>query len=231
MKFGVVTFPGSNCDEDMIYVLETTTLRPVVKLWHKDRDLQGVDMVVLPGGFSFGDYLRSGAIARFSPIMQEVAAHAKRGGLVLGVCNGFQVLCEAGLVPGALLHNEGQKFIARNTYIRPATRSTVLTMGVPDRALKIPIAHGEGRYHADPVVLNSLKEHDQVLFRYCDANGKVTDAANPNGSKENIAGVCNRNRNVFGMMPHPERAADERLGNTDGKWLFESLLQTALSKA
>ena len=150
---------------------------------------------------------------------------------MLGVCNGFQVLCEAGLVPGALLHNEGQKFIARNTYIRPATRSTVLTMGVPDRALKIPIAHGEGRYHADPVVLNSLKDHDHVLFRYCDANGKVTDAANPNGSKENIAGVCNRNRNVFGMMPHPERAADERLGNTDGKWLFESLLQTALSKA
>lgn len=229
MKFGVVTFPGSNCDEDMIHVLETTMARPVEKLWHKDHDLKGVDMVVLPGGFSFGDYLRSGAIARFSPIMQEVVAHAKRGGLVFGVCNGFQVLCEAGLVPGALLHNDGQKFVARNTFIRPATRKTVLTKGVPDKALKIPIAHGEGRYHADADTLKALRDHDQVLFRYCDADGKVTDAANPNGSKENIAGVCNKGRNVFGMMPHPERAADERLGNTDGRWLFESLLQAVLA--
>jgi phosphoribosylformylglycinamidine synthase len=148
---------------------------------------------------------------------------------VFGVCNGFQVLCEAGLVPGALLHNEGQKFVARNTYVRPATRATALTSAVPDRALKIPIAHGEGRYHADAATLKALKDNDQVLFRYCDADGKVTDAANPNGSKDNIAGVCNMGRNVFGMMPHPERAADERLGNTDGRALFESLLKEVLA--
>jgi len=229
MKFGVVTFPGSNCDEDMVHVLGTIMGQPVVRLWHKDHDLKGVDMVVLPGGFSFGDYLRSGAIARFSPIMQEVAAHAKKGGLVFGVCNGFQVLCEAGLVPGALLHNDVQKFVARNTYIRSATRKTTLTSNVPDRALKIPIAHGEGRFHADAATLKALKDNDQILFRYCDAEGRTIDTANPNGSKENIAGVCNSARNVFGMMPHPERAADERLGNTDGKSLFESLLQAVLA--
>lgn len=224
MKFGVVTFPGSNCDEDMIHVLESLG-QPVERLWHKDHDLKKVDMVVLPGGFSFGDYLRSGAIARFSPIMQEVVAHAKKGGLVFGVCNGFQVLCESGLLPGALLHNEGQKFISRNTYIRCATRNTALTNAVPDRALKIPIAHGEGRYHADAATLKMLKDKDQVLFRYCDAEGRTIDTANPNGSKDNIAGICNAGRNVFGMMPHPERAADSRLGNTDGKFLFDSLLK------
>lgn len=229
MKFGVVTFPGSNCDEDMIYVLGTIMGQRVEKLWHKDHDLKGVDMVVLPGGFSFGDYLRSGAIARFSPIMQEVVAHAGKGGLVFGVCNGFQVLCEAGLVPGALLHNEGQKFVARNTFIRPVTRKTTLTSAVPDKALKIPIAHGEGRFHADAATLKALKDNDQVLFRYCDAEGRFTDEANPNGSKENIAGVCNKARNVFGMMPHPERAADPRLGNTDGVSLFNSLLQAVLA--
>ncbi|MCB0767364.1 MAG: phosphoribosylformylglycinamidine synthase subunit PurQ [Flavobacteriales bacterium] len=229
MKFGVVTFPGSNCDEDMIHVLGTLLGQPVERLWHKEHDLKGVDMVVLPGGFSYGDYLRSGAIARFSPIMQEVVAHAKKGGLVFGVCNGFQVLCEAGLVPGALLHNEGQKFVARNTWIKPATRRTALTSLVPDKALKIPIAHGEGRYHADANTLKALKDNDQVLFRYCDAEGRITDEANPNGSKENIAGVCNKERNVFGMMPHPERAADERLGNTDGRSLFDSLLKAALT--
>lgn len=224
MKFGVVTFPGSNCDEDMVQVLERLTGDTVERLWHKEHDLKGVDMVVLPGGFSYGDYLRSGAIARFSPIMQEVMAHAQKGGLVLGVCNGFQVLCEAGLLPGALLHNEGQRFIAKNVYIRPATRKTLLTAAVPDRALRIPIAHGEGRYHADPNTLKALHEGDQVLFRYCDAEGRITEMADPNGSKENIAGVCNASRNVFGMMPHPERAADERLGNTDGLTLFGSLL-------
>lgn len=226
MKFGVVTFPGSNCDEDMVYVLNSIMGQHVERLWHKEHDLKGVDMVVLPGGFSYGDYLRSGAIARFSPIMQEVAAHAANGGLVLGVCNGFQVLCEAGLLPGALLHNEGQKFIARNVFIRPATRRTVLTGATPDRALKIPIAHGEGRYHADAAALKGMQEGDQVLFRYCDSEGRITEASNPNGSKENIAGVCNASRNVFGIMPHPERAADDLLGNTDGKFLFESLLRS-----
>jgi len=225
MKFGVVTFPGSNCDEDMVQVLERLGGKAVERLWHKEHDLKGVDMVVLPGGFSFGDHLRSGAIARFSPIMQEVVAHAAKGGLVFGVCNGFQVLCEAGLLPGALLHNEGQRFVAKNVFIRPATRKTTLTAAVPDRALRIPIAHGEGRYHADSATLKTLHEKDQVLFRYCDLQGRITEDANPNGSKENIAGVCNASRNVFGMMPHPERAADERLGNTDGISLFESLLQ------
>lgn len=225
MRTGVVIFPGSNCDEDMVQVLASVTGLEVERLWHKEHDLKKVDLVVLPGGFSYGDYLRSGAIARFSPIMTEVASHAAKGGLVLGVCNGFQVLCEAGLLPGALLHNEGQRFIARNVFIRPATRKTVLTAAVPDRALKIPIAHGEGRYHADAATLKSLHEGDQVIFRYCDAEGRITETANPNGSKENIAGICNAARNVFGMMPHPERAADERLGNTDGRSLFESLLQ------
>ena len=225
MKCGVVTFPGSNCDQDMVYVLEQVTGKKVQLLWHKEHDLKGCELVVLPGGFSYGDYLRSGAIARFSPIMQEVVAHAKKGGLVLGICNGFQVLCEAHLLPGALLHNAGQKFICRNVHIRRQTRSTILTNGLRDGALRIPIAHGEGRYHASDDVLRQLDDGDQVLFRYCDEEGRMTEDANPNGSVENIAGVCNEGRNVFGMMPHPERAADERLGNTDGLALFHSLLQ------
>ncbi len=229
MKFGVVIFPGSNCDEDMCYVLEQTMGQRVERLWHKEQDLRGCDMIVLPGGFSYGDYLRSGAIARFSPIMQEVAAHAKKGGPVLGVCNGFQVLCEAGLLPGALLHNEGQKFICRNVHIRVQTRNTLLTNSVKDHALLIPIAHGEGRYYADAATISALNDEDQVLFRYCDAEGKLREDANPNGSIESIAGVCNKERNVFGMMPHPERACDERLGNTDGKALFTSLLQGVLA--
>jgi phosphoribosylformylglycinamidine synthase I len=206
-------------------VLERLLGKPVERLWHKEHDLKGCDLVVLPGGFSFGDYLRSGAIARFSPIMQEVAAHARKGGLVFGVCNGFQVLCEAGLLPGALLHNQGQRFICRNVHIRVQTRTTPLTAGVKDQPLCIPIAHGEGRYHADATTLAGLNDRDEVLFRYCDADGRLREDSNPNGSLENIAGVCNSGRNVFGMMPHPERAADERLGNTDGLALFTSLLQ------
>lgn len=229
MKFGVVTFPGSNCDEDMCHVLEHVMEQRVERLWHKDHDLRGCDMIVLPGGFSYGDYLRSGAIARFSPIMQEVAQHAKKGGLVFGVCNGFQVLCEAGLVPGALLHNEGQTFVCKNTFIRVQSRNTPLTSGVKDHPLRIPIAHGEGRYYLAADGLKALNDGDQVLFRYCDAEGRLKDEANPNGSVENIAGVCNAGRNVFGMMPHPERAADARLGNTDGKALFASLLQAVLA--
>ena len=225
MKCGVVTFPGSNCDQDMMDVLGQVTGKKPQALWHKDHDLKGCELVVLPGGFSYGDYLRSGAIARFSPIMQEVVAHAKRGGLVLGICNGFQVLCEAQLLPGALLHNAGQKFICKNVHIRRQTRTTLITGGLRDGALKIPIAHGEGRYHADDDLLKQLDDDDAVLFRYCDNEGRMTEEANPNGSVENIAGVCNADRNVFGMMPHPERAADERLGNTDGLALFASLLQ------
>jgi phosphoribosylformylglycinamidine synthase I len=230
MKFGVVIFPGSNCDEDIIYTLERLTGQPVVKLWHKDHDLQGVDFIVLPGGFSFGDYLRSGAIARFSPVMTEVIKFAENGGYVMGICNGFQVLTEAGLLPGALLHNQNRKFICRNIYLKAETSNSLLTANIdPQRALKIPVAHGEGNYFADADVLQSLKDNDQILFRYCDDSALVTTDANPNGSLENIAGVCNIKRNVFGLMPHPERAADSLLGNEDGLAIFESIL--ALVKA
>ncbi|GAB2985526.1 phosphoribosylformylglycinamidine synthase I [Mucilaginibacter puniceus] len=230
MKFGVVIFPGSNCDEDIIHVLEKIMGQQVVRLWHKDHDLQGADFIVLPGGFSFGDYLRSGAIARFSPIMQEVIQFAAKGGNVLGICNGFQILTEAGLLPGALLHNKHRKFICRNTFMIPQTSNSLITARLDiQRALKIPVAHGEGNYFADTDVLKSIKDNDQVLFRYCDESGNITDEANPNGSIENIAGVCNAGRNVFGFMPHPERAADPLLANEDGLAIFESIL--SLTKA
>lgn len=197
----------------------------VEHLWHKDKDLKGCDFIVLPGGFSYGDYLRSGAIARFSPIMEKVIEHAKNGGYVMGICNGFQILCESGLLPGALLHNTNQKFICKNVYIKAESKDALVTKHVPkNKALKIPIAHGEGRYYTDDKTLKQLKENDQILFRYCDANGNVTEDSNPNGSLENIAGICNSGKNVFGMMPHPERAADEVLNNTDGKLIFESIL-------
>ncbi len=225
MKFGVVIFPGSNCDQDMIYVLKDIMQQEVVELWHKDTDLQNVDVVVLPGGFSYGDYLRSGAIARFSPIMTKVIEFAGKGGYVFGVCNGFQILCEAGLLPGALLHNDERKFICKNVFIKAQTKDTLLTQAVPqDKALKIPIAHGEGKYFADEKTLKEMNANGQILFRYCDENGNLSAEANPNGATENIAGVCNATKNVFGMMPHPERAADPELGNTDGKFLFKSLL-------
>lgn len=227
MKFGVVVFPGSNCDEDMVYVLRDIMKQETVKLWHKNTDLEGCDAIVLPGGFSYGDYLRSGAIARFSPIMESVAAHAAKGGFVFGVCNGFQVLCEAGLLPGALLHNTSRKFTCKNVFIKPVNYDTVLTNAIPkNKALKIPIAHGEGNYYADEKTLKSLNDNGQVLFRYCDENGNITDEANPNGAIENIAGICNAGKNVFGMMPHPERAADKELFNEDGKFLFESIIKS-----
>ncbi len=230
MKFGVVVFPGSNCDHDMIYVLETIMGQQVEKLWHKDTDLKGCDFIVLPGGFSFGDYLRSGAIARFSPIMPEVIKHCNNGGYAMGVCNGFQILCEAGLTPGALLHNDNQKFICKNIHLTPSTKDTLITRGISnDAVLKIPIAHGEGRFHISPDGLAELKDNDQILFQYCDANGNINDEANPNGSIANIAGVCNKQRNVFGMMPHPERAADKELLNEDGRALFESILDLQLA--
>ncbi|MDR6942833.1 phosphoribosylformylglycinamidine synthase subunit PurQ [Mucilaginibacter pocheonensis] len=225
MKFGVVIFPGSNCDEDIIYVLEKIMGQQVVRLWHKDHDLQGVDFVVLPGGFSFGDYLRSGAISRFSPIMQEVIQFAAKGGYVMGICNGFQILTEAGLLDGALLHNENRKFICRNIYLKPQTTQSLLTAQlVQEQAYKIPIAHGEGNYFADADVVKALNDNEQVLFRYCDEAGNIVSEANPNGSLENIAGICNANRNVFGLMPHPERAADSLLANEDGLAIFESIL-------
>jgi phosphoribosylformylglycinamidine synthase I len=225
MKFGVVVFPGSNCDEDMIYVLKNKMGQKVERLWHKEKDLKGCDFIVLPGGFSYGDYLRSGAIARFSPIMDKVIAHAENGGYLMGVCNGFQILCEAHLVPGALLHNTERKFICKNVFIKPEQKETLITSGLDlKKAYKIPIAHGEGNYFTDTKTLAEMKKNGQILFRYCDAEGNVNDSANPNGSLENIAGVCNARKNVFGMMPHPERAADEVLGNTDGQAIFKSLL-------
>ena len=225
MKFGVVIFPGSNCDHDMIYVLKDLMEQEVIELWHKDTDLQGVDAIVLPGGFSYGDYLRSGAIARFSPIMEKVIGFAEKGGFVFGVCNGFQILCEAGLLPGALLHNHNQKFICKNVYIKPDNDNTVLTSLLDkNRAYLIPIAHAEGRYYADEDSLKEMRRNGQILFRYSDATGVISEEANPNGSVENIAGVCNDQKNVFGMMPHPERAADPELGNRDGRFIFESIL-------
>lgn len=227
MKFGVVVFPGSNCDRDTLYAFGEILGAPTVPLWHKDTDLQGVDFVILPGGFSYGDYLRSGAIARFSPIMDAVIAHANKGGYVMGICNGFQVITEAKLVPGVLLHNESRKFICKNTFIKPVTNNSLLTRGLePGQALQIPIAHGEGNYYIDANGLKALQDNDQILFQYCDATGAVTAEANPNGALHNIAGVTNKGRNVFGMMPHPERAADPILGNTDGLKILESILQT-----
>ena len=225
MKFGVVIFPGSNCDKDMIYVLSNILKQEVVELWHKDRDLKQCDFIILPGGFSFGDYLRSGAIAKFSPIMQEIITFANNGGYVLGICNGFQILTESGLLPGALMHNNSHKFICKNIFLKTISKSTKITSLYKDEAIKIPIAHGEGKYFADEKTLQSLSENDQILFKYSDINGKINSKSNPNGSSNNIAGVCNENRNVFGMMPHPERASDIELKNTDGLTLFESILE------
>ncbi len=226
MKFGVVVFPGSNCDKDMIYVLETLYGQKVVSLWHKDTDLQNCDFIVLPGGFSYGDYLRSGAIARFSPIMEKIIEFANNGGYVMGVCNGFQILCESGLLPGALLHNNSHKFICKNVYLSTQNKNTCLTTSVEDKVLCVPIAHGEGRYFADEETLKQLNDNGQVLFRYCDEEGNITPESNPNGAVENIAGVSNAAGNVFGMMPHPERAADKELSNTDGGYIFESIMNT-----
>lgn len=232
MKFGVVVFPGSNCDEDMVYVLQTIMKQETVKLWHKNTDLEGCTHIILPGGFSYGDYLRSGAIARFSPIMNSVIKHAENGGFVFGVCNGFQVLCESGLLPGALLHNNSRKFICKNVFIKAENNTTAVTNSVPkNKALKIPIAHGEGKYFADPETLKKLNSNGQIIFRYCDENGNINEEANPNGATENIAGICNATKNVFGMMPHPERAADTELKNEDGRFLFESILKAALVNA
>ena len=224
MKIGVVTFPGSNCNMDIVHALRNNLKYEVVELWHKDSDLQDVEAVVLPGGFSYGDYLRSGAIARFSPIMEEVIKFAHKGGKVLGICNGFQILCEAGLLPGTLMHNESRKFICKNVHLLPVSRTASISADLDDKAaLTIPIAHGEGNYFLHETELAELESNDQVIFRYCDENGKVSNSSNPNGSANNIAGVCNKDKNVFGMMPHPERACSEDLGNTDGLAILRGL--------
>ncbi len=218
MKFGVVVFPGSNCDRDMQDALQNDLNQEVIMLWHKDKDLSMFstdDCIVLPGGFSYGDYLRCGAIARFSPMMQSVIEFANKGGKVLGVCNGFQVLCEAGLLPGVLLRNANQQFISKNIHIKGLGS---------DKALKIPIAHGEGRYYADEKTLDALEANGQVMYKYCDEHGIITPNANPNGATRNIAGIRNATANVFGMMPHPERATSDALGNIDGKTILNALL-------
>ena len=227
MKVGVVSFPGSNCDEDALLAIVERLHESAVLLWHKDRDLQGADVVILPGGFSYGDYLRSGAIARFSPIMQEVVAHAARGGPVIGICNGFQIACEAGLLPGALLRNASLQFRSMPVTLRVETVDTVFTRTATVGArLTMPIAHGDARYTADAETLDRLEGEGRVVFRYVDAAGEATPAANPNGSMRNIAGVTNATGTVVGLMPHPERALEPLLGSTDGLVLFESLLAT-----
>jgi phosphoribosylformylglycinamidine synthase len=230
MKFGVITFPGSNCDMDMIYALETKLGQEVERLWHKDKDLKGCDFIIVPGGFSYGDYLRSGAIARFSPIMEKVQEHAEKGGYVMGICNGFQILCEAGLLPGALMHNDSHKFICKNTPLVPVSKKAIITQNLDrSRTYNIPIAHGEGKYYASDELLKELVENDQILFKYANEAGEVSDESNPNGSLMNIAGICNKKGNVFGMMPHPERAADDELKNEDGKLILESILHSLVA--
>ena len=217
MKFGVVVFPGSNCDRDMYDALSYELNQEVIMLWHKDKDLSQFstdDCIILPGGFSYGDYLRCGAIAQFSPMMQRVIEFTNSGGKVFGVCNGFQILCESHLLPGAVLRNEHQQFVCKNVFIKNQS-------GKP---YKIPVAHGEGRYYADEKTLDELEQNDQVIFYYCDENGNITKEANPNGALRNIAGICNKSRNVFGMMPHPERASSPILGNTDGREILKNLL-------
>jgi phosphoribosylformylglycinamidine synthase subunit PurQ / glutaminase len=224
MKFGVVVFPGSNCDRDMHNALVHDLKQECTMLWHKDSDLSAFnkeDCIVLPGGFSYGDYLRTGAIARFSPIMQSIIEFAKNGGRVLGVCNGFQILCESHLLPGALLRNNNQQYICKNLFIKDSA----------GEVYKIPIAHGEGRYYADDITLDTLEKNNQVLFRYCNENGEVVAEANPNGSLRNIAGICNEAGNVIGMMPHPERACSTLLGNTDGRKIFNKLFRLVLEPA
>ena len=224
MRFGVIIFPGSNCDEDCRYVLAERLGYKTRFIWHKERNLSGIDCVVLPGGFSYGDYLRCGAIARFSPVMKSIVAHAKKGKLVLGICNGFQILVEAGLLPGALLRNLSLRFICRYVTLRVEETDTPFTQRLkPRELLRLPIAHNEGNYFVDQQTLEELEANRQILFRYCDAEGRLTEQANPNGAVSHIAGVCNRTRTILGMMPHPERASDRWLGSEDGLAIFQSM--------
>jgi phosphoribosylformylglycinamidine synthase len=225
MNFAVLQFPASNCDQDAVHVLADVLGHATRLVWHKETSLGPVDAVVVPGGFSYGDYLRCGAIARFSPVMQAVQAFAAQGGLVLGICNGFQVLCEAGLLPGALVRNRSLRFRCEQIHLKTLTRESPFTNRIPaDALLRVPVAHGEGCYFADAETLERLKRGNQILWQYCDAQGGLTDDANPNGSVENIAGVCNERRNVAGLMPHPERASEPLLGSADGLRVFESMI-------
>jgi phosphoribosylformylglycinamidine synthase I len=224
MKFGVVVLPGSNCDHDAVHVSRDVLGAEVEVLWHKETDLRGAECVIIPGGFAYGDYLRAGALAKFAPVMEPIRRHAADGGMVFGICNGFQVLTEAGLLPGALMRNQHLRFLGRDVFLRVEETDTPFTCELERGAvLRVPIAHGEGNYFADDATLDDLERNRQVIFRYCDAEGRITRDANPNGSARNIAGICNAGRNVLGMMPHPERCAEALLGNTDGFGIFRSI--------
>jgi phosphoribosylformylglycinamidine synthase len=225
MNFAVLQFPASNCDQDAVHVLRNVLGHSARLVWHKETSLGGADAVVIPGGFSYGDYLRTGAIARFSPVMQAVQNFAAQGGLVLGICNGFQILCEAGLLPGALIRNRSLQFRCEHIFLETITADSAFTNQIPGgKLLRVPIAHGEGCYFADDQILVKLNANNQVLWRYCDGQGQLTEIANPNGSLENIAGICNESRNVAGLMPHPERASEPILGSDDGLLVFQSLI-------
>lgn len=227
MKFGVIVFPGSNCDHDAYHVISKHVGQPVDFIWHRDTDLTGYDAVIIPGGFSYGDYLRAGALARFSPVMTSLKKFAQSGRFVLGICNGFQILCEAGLLPGALIRNRDLHFICEHVFVRVETTDTPFTNELErDSVLKLPIAHAEGNYICDDETFALLKQEDRIILRYCDATGRITDGANPNGSRDNIAGICNQQRNVLGLMPHPERACEDLLGSSDGRGIFRSLAAT-----
>jgi len=230
MKFGVLIFPGSNCDRDALYATSLASGTESLALWHKDTHIPAdVDCIIVPGGFSYGDYLRCGAIARFSPIMQEVRRFADRGGLVMGICNGFQILTEAELLPGVLLRNTSLSFVCRDVYVKPERTDTAFTNAITKSVLRLPIAHGEGNYFADDETIQRLETEGRVLMRYCTAQGMVTPEANPNGSRKNIAGVMNERGNVFGLMPHPERAAEDLVGNADGMQILRSLVESLVA--
>jgi phosphoribosylformylglycinamidine synthase I len=232
VKFGVIVFPGSNCDHDAYHVISKHVGQPVDFIWHRDTDLRSYDAVIIPGGFSYGDYLRAGALARFSPVMNSVREFAAQGNLVLGICNGFQILCEAGLLPGALIRNRGLHFICEHVNVRVESANTPFTHELKaGQVLRMPIAHADGNFVCDDQTLAELRENDRIIFRYCDQHGELTDAANPNGSRDHIAGICNRERNVMGLMPHPERACEDLLGSSDGREVFRSLAGTLAAAA
>ena len=232
MKFGIIVFPGSNCDHDAYHVISKQVGQPVDFIWHRDTDLNSFDALIIPGGFSYGDYLRAGALARFSPVMDSVKKFAATGGFVLGICNGFQILCEAGLLPGALIRNRDLNFICEHLCVSVETSDTPYTNEMtPGSVLRIPIAHAEGNYVCDDATLAELQREDRIVFRYCEPGGAITEAANPNGSRDNIAGICNHSRNVLGLMPHPERACEDLLGSSDGRDIFRSLAATLAAVA
>lgn len=229
IKFGVITFPGSNTDYDSYYALSEVLGNKVEQIWHKDRDLKNSDVIVLPGGFSYGDYLRTGAIARFSPIMESVIEFADKGGIVIGICNGFQILLEAGLLPGVMLRNESLKFICKDAYLSVQTRNNIFTKNIEKEVIKIPMKHGEGNYFADEDTLKELQKNDQIVFKYSSLDGKTDEEFNANGSQKNIAGITNKKKNILGMMPHPENACDPILRKTDGSFIFRSVVQSLLN--